>query len=85
MSKVMNITTARARLTSLVQEAFMDQKRTLIGKHGVPMAALLSVAEYQELLEDLEDLRDMFQAEQEYRRTGGKDFEDVVRKLKGRR
>lgn len=85
MSKVLNITAARARLTSLVQEAFMEQKRTLIGKHGVPMAALLPIAEYHELLQDLEDLRDMLQAEQEYRRTGGKDFEGVVKKLKGRR
>jgi hypothetical protein len=46
---------------------------------------LLPIREYEELLQDLEDLRDMLQAEQEYRRTGGKDFEDVVKKLKGRR
>lgn len=85
MAKVTNITDARARLTTLVHEAFVDQKRTLIGKHGVPMAALLSVAEYRELLDDLEDLRDMFQAEQEYRRTNGKDFEDVVKRVKGQR
>jgi prevent-host-death family protein len=85
MSKVLNITAARSRLTSLVQEAFLEQKRTLIGKHGVPMAALLPIREYEELLQDLEDLRDMLQAEQEYGRTGGKDFEDVVKKLKGRR
>lgn len=85
MAKVLNITAARARLTTLVQEAFLDQKRTLIGKHGVPMAALLPIRQYEELLQDLEDLRDMLQAEQEYRRTGGKDFEGVVKKLKGRR
>jgi prevent-host-death family protein len=85
MPKVLNITAARSRLTSLVQEAFLEHKRTLIGKHGVPMAALLPIREYEELLQDLEDLRDMLQAEQEYRRTGGKDFEDVVKKLKGRR
>jgi prevent-host-death family protein len=85
MPKVLNITAARARLTSLVQEAFLQQKRTLIGKHGVPMAALLPIKEYEELLQDLEDLRDMLQAEQEYRRTGGKDFEGFVKKLKGRR
>lgn len=85
MAKVLNITAARSRLTSLVQEAFLDQKRTFIGKHGVPMAALLPIREYEELLQDLEDLRDMLQAEQEYRRTGGKDFEGVVKKLKGRR
>jgi prevent-host-death family protein len=85
MPKVLNITAARARLTSLVQEAYLEQKRTLIGKHGVPMAALLPIREYEELLQDLEDLRDMLQAEQEFRRTGGRDFEDVVKKLKGRR
>ncbi len=85
MPKVLNIRAARARLTSLVQEAYLEQKRTLIGKHGVPMAALLPIREYEELLQDLEDLRDMLQAEQEFRRTGGRDFEDVVKKLKGRR
>ncbi len=85
MPKVLNITAARARLTSLVQEAYLEQKRTLIGKHGVPMAALLPIREYEELLQDLEDLRDMLQAEQEFRRTGGRDFEDVVKKLKGHR
>lgn len=74
MPKVLNISAARSRLTSRVQEAFLEQKRTLIGKHGVPMAALLPIREYEELLQDLEDLRDMLQAEQEYRRTGGKDF-----------
>jgi prevent-host-death family protein len=85
MVNVLNITAARSRLTSLVQAAFLEQKRTLIGKHGVPMAALLPIREYEELLQDLEDLRDMLQAEQEYRRTGGKNFEDVVKRLKGRR
>jgi len=63
MSKVVNITAARARLTRLVQEAFLERKRILIGKHGVPMAALLPIAEYEELLQDLEDLRAMQQAE----------------------
>ena len=85
MNKVLNITAARARLTRLVQEAFLERKRTLIGKHGVPMAALLPIAEYEELLQDLEDLRDMQEAEAEYRRTGGKEFEEVVKGLKGRR
>ena len=85
MSKVVNITAARARLTRLVQEAFLERKRTLIGKHGVPMAALLPIAEYEELLQDLEDLRDMQEAEAEYRRTCGKRLEEVVRGLKGRR
>ena len=85
MSKVVNITAARARLTRLVQEAFLERKRILIGKHGVPMAALLPIAEYEELLQDLEDLRAMQQAEAEYRRTGGKRLEEVVKATKGRR
>lgn len=59
MPKVLDISAARSRLTRLVQEAFLKQKRRLIGKHGVPMAALLSIRESEELLQDLEDLRDM--------------------------
>ena len=84
MNKVLNIAAARARLTRLVQEAFLERKRTLIGKHGIPMAALLPIAEYEELLQDLEDLRDMQEAGEEYRRTGGKKLEEVIKALKGR-
>jgi prevent-host-death family protein len=80
MAKTMNITEARSKLTKLVREAFMERKRILIGKHGIPMAALLPIAEYEELLQDLEDLRDMHEAEIEYRRTGGRGFEEVVKK-----
>lgn len=49
------------------------------------MAALLPIAEYEELLQDLEDLRDMQEEEAEYRRTGGKKFAEVIKGLKGRR
>ncbi len=83
MSKVLNITAARARLTRLVQEAFLERKRILIGKHGVPMAALLPIAEYKGLLQDLEDLRDMQEAEAEYCRTGGKKFGEIAKLRKG--
>ncbi|MGH7408962.1 MAG: hypothetical protein ACREKF_13265 [Candidatus Methylomirabilales bacterium] len=85
MNKVLDITAARARLTRLVQEAFLEQKGILIGKRGVPMAARLSIVVYEELLQDLEDLRDMQEAEAEYRRTGSKRLEEVVKALKGRR
>ena len=79
MAKVLNITTARARFTRLVQEAFVERKRILIGKGGVPMAALLPIVEYEELLQELEDLRDMQEAEAEYRRAGGKNLEEIVK------
>lgn len=82
MNKVLEITAARARLGRLVQEAFLERRRILIGKHGVPMAALLSVAEYERLLQDL---RDMQEAEAEHRRTAGKRLEKIVKELKGRR
>lgn len=85
MNKVLEITTAQALLTRLVQEVLLERKRILIGKHGVPMAALLSIAEYERLLQDLEDLRDMEEAEVEYCRTAGKRLEKVVKALKGRR
>lgn len=85
MPKTVNITEARSKLTRLVRDAFLERKRILIGKHGIPMAALLPIAEYEELLQDLEDLRDMHEAEVEYRHTGGRDFEEVVKNLKRRR
>ncbi len=70
MAKTMSITEAKSKLTKLVREAFMERKRILIGKHGIPMAALLPIVEHEELFQDLEDLRDMHEAEIEYRRTG---------------
>lgn len=85
MNKVLDINAARARLARLVQEAFVERKRVLIGKRGVPMAALLPIVEYEELLQDLEDLRDMQEAEVGYGRSGGKRLEEVVKALKGRR
>ncbi|MFQ5801639.1 MAG: type II toxin-antitoxin system prevent-host-death family antitoxin [Candidatus Methylomirabilales bacterium] len=85
MAKMMNITEARSKLTKLVRDAFMERKRIFIGKHGIPMAALLPIAEYEEILQDLEDLRDMHDAEIEYLRRGGRDFEEVVKNLKRRR
>ncbi len=85
MSRVLGITAARERLSRLVREAFLERKRILIGKHGVPMAALLPIAEYKGLLQDLEDLRDMQEAEAGYRRTGGKKFAEVIKGLRGRR
>lgn len=85
MAKLMNITEARAKLTSLVHQAFMEHKRVVIGKHGIPMAALLPISEYQDLLQDLEDLRDMHEVETKYRETGGRDFEAVVKTIKRRR
>ncbi|MGH7362637.1 MAG: hypothetical protein ACREJ7_02605 [Candidatus Methylomirabilales bacterium] len=64
MAKVLNITTARARFTRLVQEALLG---------------------YEELLQDLDDLRDMQEAEVEYGRSGGKKLEEVVKGLNRRR
>jgi len=55
-----------------------------VTKHGRPWAVLLDYVQYQmliERLEDLEDLQDMQDAEVEYRKTGGRDLEVVIREL----
>ena len=59
----------------------MKQKRKLIGKQGVSKAKLLPLSGPEEIVQDLEDVRDMVQAEQEYLRTGGSDFEKAVKRL----
>jgi hypothetical protein len=61
------------------------KKRTLLGRQDVASGVPLSIVRSRELLQDLEDLWGMVQAEQEYRRTGGRDFERAVRRLKGSR
>ena len=63
----------------------MRKKRKLLGRHQVASGAWLSIVRSRELLQDLEDLRDILRAEQEFRHTGGQDFEEAVNKLKGRR
>lgn len=47
-------------------------------KHGRPCAVLLDYVQYQMLIERLEDLQG---AEVEYRKTGGRDLEVVIREL----
>ena len=65
------------------RETFMKQKRKLIGNQGVSKAKLLPLSGPEEIVQDLEDVRDMVQAEQEYLRTGGSDFEKAVKRLLG--
>lgn len=63
----------------------MRKKRTLLGRQDVASGVPLSIVRSRELLQDLEDLRDMLRAELEFRHTGGKDFKEAVKRLKGAR
>lgn len=56
MSITVPITEARARLSQLVREA--TNADIVVMNHGQPAAVLISVARYQSLLKEMEDLRD---------------------------
>lgn len=45
MTQTLNITTTRAQLTSLVKQVFLGERRIIIEKSGIPVAALISAAD----------------------------------------
>ncbi len=50
------ITEAKARLSEIVRES--DHRRVLLMKHGRPAAVVMSAAQYDALMERLDDLED---------------------------
>jgi prevent-host-death family protein len=56
MSNLVPISEARARLSQLVREA--SEREVVLMNHGRPAAILISVEQYESLLEETDDLRD---------------------------
>lgn len=56
MSTMIPISKAKARLSELIRQAADDD--VLLMNHSTPAAVLISVERYDDLLEELEDLRD---------------------------
>ena len=53
---VYNVSEARSSISELLDKA--EQGEVFISRHGKPVAALISAAHYQELIETLEGLED---------------------------
>lgn len=56
MAAIVPITDARAKLADLIKDA--DEDDVMLMQRGRPTAVLMSVRRHEELLEELEDLRD---------------------------
>jgi hypothetical protein len=65
-------------LVKAIKIAAIEQGKSI---RDVAIEALQEWLEKREALEDKEDLEAMMQAESEYRRTGGRLLEDVVKDL----
>ena len=50
-TQTLNITTTRARLTSLVKQVFLGEQRIIIEKSGIPVAAIISARDAERFAE----------------------------------
>ncbi len=58
MAKTVPFTEARAQLSALVDEVAAKQEQVVITRNGQPAVVLLSVAEYESMVETIEILSD---------------------------
>ena len=56
MTSLIPISEAKARLAEIVRDS--DFEDVLLMRHGRPVAAVMSMARHEALLEEIEDLRD---------------------------
>lgn len=77
--KKLNMADARARFPELIKRV-QDGESVAIGKYGTPVAVVLSYEKFQEMEEDLDDLRAALQAVLEARRNqeSGRTLEEVM-------
>lgn len=60
MGKTVSLTEAKAKLNELVRDAQDDN--VVLVRHGQPAAVIVSPEHYEELLEEIEDLKDLLAA-----------------------
>lgn len=88
MTKILPISKAREKLTSLVENADKKLQEYVITVKGVPAAALISAAEYEswketnEILADKVLMRDIRKGEKEIKEGKGRNWEEVKKGLK---
>lgn len=57
--KRIGVVEARKEISRLMEEAYQRNIRFILERHGVPLAVLIGINEYQQLLEDKQDIADM--------------------------
>ncbi len=86
-----NLTDARARLSDLADEVVNTHEQVTITRNGVPAMVMLSVDEYEGLMETLEILRDpravadLQTAQEEYERGEAYTLDDLNRVMAERK
>lgn len=66
-----NMAEARAKFPELIRRV-TEGETVVVGRYGVPVAVVLSYKKFEEMEEDLEDLRAVLEAELEAKHSGGK-------------
>ena len=79
----MSISNARSQLTELVNRAFYSGERTVLQKHGKPLAAIISIKDLElleriiEKIEDYVDIQDAEAALAEFKKDGAIPWDKV--------
>jgi len=89
--QTVNLTEARARLPAITEDVTRTHERYTVTRNGVPAVVVLSVDEYEGMVETLDILRDprvladLHQAEAEYSAGEGYSLDDLNRAMAERR
>ena len=77
--KKINMADARARFPELIRKV-EEGETVVVGRYGTPVAVVLSYEKFDQMEEDIDDLRAMLEAEIEMRRSGvtGRTLEEVL-------
>ena len=79
----LSISNARSQITELVNSAFYSGERTVIQKHGKPLAAIISIKDLElleciiEKFEDYVDVQDADAALAEFKKDGAIPWDKV--------
>lgn len=86
MAVTMPVAEVQDRLFALLDQVKVEDEPVFIARNGQAEAVLLSLALYEEMLqsiEDLQDIKDMLEAETAHAAGEGRDFEEFVAELAG--
>lgn len=76
------LTAFRANVASFVEQVRRTGRPIVLTQHGRSAAVLLSAADYEALIEELEVLRDIYVSERELAEGKGVPHEEVARELR---
>ena len=86
MAKYISVRELRKNLANVISDVKAHYERYVVSKHGEPEAVLMSIDDYEgwletlEIMSDKEAMKDIRQAEKEFKEGKAIDFEEVYGK-----